>query len=170
VGASRVSGGVIDRRYYELCVLSELRDRLHAGDVWVVGSRRYRSFEERLISSETLRELDQSGLPPIALDADFERFIAARRALLDEQLTAIDIKAREGLLPDVTLDKGVLKITPIEKSTPPEAEALAERLYAMLPHIRITDLLVVLLLGVRRPFQRNQAVAVAAKLRNCRLE
>jgi cyclopropane fatty-acyl-phospholipid synthase-like methyltransferase len=46
VGASRVSGGVIDRRYYELCVLSELRDRLRAGDVWVVGSRRYRSFDE----------------------------------------------------------------------------------------------------------------------------
>ena len=32
-------------------------------------------------------------------------------------------------------------ITPIEKSTPPEAEALAARLYAMLPRIRITDLL-----------------------------
>jgi hypothetical protein len=31
-------------------------------------------------------------------------------------------------------------------------------------------IVVVLLLGVRRPFQRNQAVAVAAKLRNCRLE
>src|SRR3974390_693544 len=39
------------------------------------------------------------------------------------------------------LDKGALKITPIEKSTPPEAEALAARLYAMLPRIRITDLL-----------------------------
>jgi TnpA family transposase len=35
----------------------------------------------------------------------------------------------------------VLKITPIEKSTPPEAEALAVRLYAMLPRVRITDLL-----------------------------
>src|SRR5262245_23005515 len=46
-------GGAIDRRYYELCVLSELRNRLRAGDVWVVGSRRYRSFEERLISRET---------------------------------------------------------------------------------------------------------------------
>ena len=44
-------------------------------------------------------------------------------------------------MPDVTLANGVLKITPIEKSTPPEAEALAERLYAMLPRIRITDLL-----------------------------
>lgn len=41
-------GSVLDRRYYELCVLSELRGRLRAGDVWVVGSRRYRSFEEGL--------------------------------------------------------------------------------------------------------------------------
>jgi len=48
-------GGTLDRRYYELCVLSELRDRSRAGDVWVAGSRQYRSFEERLISAETLR-------------------------------------------------------------------------------------------------------------------
>jgi len=41
----------------------------------------------------------------------------------------------------VTIEKGVLKISPIEKSTPPEAEALAVRLYAMLPRIRVTDLL-----------------------------
>ena len=54
-------GGVIDRRYYELCVLSELRDRLRAGDVWVAGSRQYRSFEERLISKETFRDLRQAG-------------------------------------------------------------------------------------------------------------
>jgi len=26
-------GGVLDRRAYELCVLSELRDRLRAGDI-----------------------------------------------------------------------------------------------------------------------------------------
>ena len=136
-----LSGDGIDRRYYELCVLSELRDRLRAGDVWVVGSRRYRSFEERLISRETLRELEQGGTLPIAVDPDFDRFIAARRALLDERLTAIDVKAKGNLLPDVTLDKGALKITPIEKSTPPEAEVLAERLYAMLPRVRVTDLL-----------------------------
>jgi len=133
--------GGIDRRYYELCVLSELRDRLRAGDVWVVGSRRYRAFEERLISRETLKELEQGGTLPIAVDADFERFISARRARLNERLAAIDVKAKGGLLPDVMLEKGVLKITPIEKSTPPEAEALAARLYAMLPRIRITDLL-----------------------------
>ena len=51
----------------------------------------------------------------------------------------VELKAKGGLLPDVTLDRGVLKITPIEKSTPPEAEALAARLYAMLPRIRVTE-------------------------------
>ncbi len=134
-------GGEIDRRYYEFCVLSELCGRLRAGDVWVVGSRRYRSFEEHLISREAQQELLQNGTLPVAVDPDFERFIAGRRVLLDARLAAVDTKAKGGLLPDVSLEKGVLKIAPIEKSTPPEAEALAARLYAMLPRIRITDLL-----------------------------
>jgi TnpA family transposase len=136
-----LSGGSIDRRYYELCVLSELRDRLRAGDVWVAGSRRYRSFEERLISHETLQALVQSETLPVAVDADFDRFIAGRRTVLDQRLAAVDAQAKGGMLPDVTLEKGVLKIAPIDKSTPPEAEALAARLYAMLPRIRVTDLL-----------------------------
>jgi TnpA family transposase len=134
-------GGIIDRRYYELCVLSELRDRLRAGDVWVTGSRQYRSFEERLISRETFRDLQKVGALPVAVETDFERFIAGRRDLLNDRLAAINARAKDGLLPDVAIDKGMLKISPIEKSTPPEAEALAARLYAMLPRVRITDLL-----------------------------
>jgi hypothetical protein len=64
-------------------------------------SRRYRAFEERLISRETLKELERDGTLPIAVDADFERFIAARRVLLSERLAATDVKAKGGLLPDV---------------------------------------------------------------------
>jgi hypothetical protein len=61
--------------------------------------------------------------------------------LLDKRLTHVNSRAKDGLLPGVTIEKGALKITPIEKSTPPEAETLAARLYAMLPRIRVTDLL-----------------------------
>jgi hypothetical protein len=75
------------------------------------------------------------------VEADFEKFIESRRALLDKRLTDVNSRAKDGLLQSVTIEKGVLKITPIEKSTPPEAEALAARLYAMLPRIRVTDLL-----------------------------
>jgi TnpA family transposase len=134
-------GSGINRRYYELCVLAELRDRLRAGDVWVSGSRQYRAFEDRLISRETLQAMQTDAGIPVAVEADFETFIAQRRTQLNERLAKIDASARGGLLPDVTLDKGVLKITPLEKSSPPEAEALAAKLYAMLPRIRITDLL-----------------------------
>ncbi len=134
-------GGEINRRHYELCALSELRDRLRAGDVWVAGSRQYRSFEERLISKEILQELQQTGTLPVAVEMDFDEFIENRRAILDKRLAMIDARANDGLLPDVTIEKGVLKIAAIEKSTPPEVEALAVRLYAMLPRVRVTDLL-----------------------------
>ena len=45
-------GDEIDRCYYELCALSELRNGLRSGDVWVVGSRRYGDFESYLIPKE----------------------------------------------------------------------------------------------------------------------
>ena len=134
-------GGAIDRRHYELCVLSELRGRIQAGDVWVAGSRQYRSYEERLILPHAMRAHHQAGTLPVAVEADFDTFIAARQALLDKRLAEVNARAKDGLLPGVTITRGVLKVAPVEKSTPPAAEALAARLYAMLPRIRITDLL-----------------------------
>jgi hypothetical protein len=39
----------IDRRYYELCALSELKNALRSGDVWVQGSRQFKDFDEYLV-------------------------------------------------------------------------------------------------------------------------
>jgi hypothetical protein len=39
----------IDRRFYELCVMAELKDSLRSGDVSVAGSRQFRDFEDYLI-------------------------------------------------------------------------------------------------------------------------
>ena len=80
-------------------MLSELR----AGDVQVAGSRRYRFFEERLVSREALRAMQEDGTLPVAVEADFDHFIAARRDLLAARLAAVDRKARGGLLLQVTL-------------------------------------------------------------------
>jgi hypothetical protein len=35
----------IDRRYYELCALSELKNALRSGDIWVQGSRQFKDFD-----------------------------------------------------------------------------------------------------------------------------
>lgn len=57
--------GTIDRRFHELWTLSELRDRLRAGDVWVRGSRQYRDFETYLI--------------PVALEVNMDKMFELRR-------------------------------------------------------------------------------------------
>lgn len=44
--------GGIDRCYYELCVLTELRNALRSGDVWVEGSRRYTDLEGYLLPKD----------------------------------------------------------------------------------------------------------------------
>jgi hypothetical protein len=45
----------LDRRYYELCVLSELKNALRAGDIWVKGSRQFKDFDEHLLPGEVQR-------------------------------------------------------------------------------------------------------------------
>ncbi len=47
----------IDRRYYELCALSELKNALRSGDVWVQGSRQFKDFDEYLVPAEKFATL-----------------------------------------------------------------------------------------------------------------
>lgn len=50
----------IDRRYYELCALSELKNSLRSGDIWVQGSRQFKDFEDYLVPPEKFTSLKQS--------------------------------------------------------------------------------------------------------------
>lgn len=105
------------------------------------GSRRYRSFEDHLMSPEAIDHLRAQGPLPLAIDTDVDQFLAQRRTLLDRRLAEIDAKAGDDALVDATIVKNVLKFSAITKAGPPEAEALNERLYGMIPRVRITDLL-----------------------------
>jgi len=130
----------VDRRFYELCALAELRDRLRAGDIWVTGSRQYRDFETYLIPAATFKAMQKEPLP-LDIDTDLPSYLAERRQRLEDTLTTVASKAREQTLPDVTLADGKLRITPLRKNTPESAEAFAEKAYALMPHVKITELL-----------------------------
>ena len=47
----------IDRRYYELCALAELKNALRSGDIWVEGSRQFKNFNEYLLPSQRFAKL-----------------------------------------------------------------------------------------------------------------
>ena len=132
----------LDRRFYELCVLSELKNSLRSGDIWVAGSRQFKDFEEYLLPAPrfaTQRDRQELGL---AVETDCDRFLEARLALLEREMVTVERLAAANELPDaVVTSTGRLKITPLDNAVPDEAEVLMQQTYSMLPHLKITDLL-----------------------------
>jgi TnpA family transposase len=129
------------RRVWEAATLLALRDRLRAGDIWVEGSRQWRAVEDQLIAPALFAAMREAGPLPVAVPATAEAYLAERRALLDRRLAEIATKAAADRLEDVRIAQGAMRISPLKAATPEEAEALAERLYGMVPAVRVTDLL-----------------------------
>jgi TnpA family transposase len=131
----------IDRRYYELCVLSELKNALRSGDVWVQGSRQFKDFEEYLVPAGMFTELKASGALPLAAATDCDQYLHDRLSLLEQQLAAVDRLAVSNDLPDAIITASGLKITPLDAAVPDEAQTLIELTAAQLPRVKITDML-----------------------------
>ena len=130
-----------ERRTWEAATLLALRDRLRAGDIWVEGSRQWRAVEDQLIPPALFAAMREAGPLPVAAPATAEEYLAERRALLERRLAEVAAKAAADRLEDVRIKGDELKITPLKAVTPEEAETLANRLYRMMPNLRITSLL-----------------------------
>ncbi len=132
----------LDRRFYELCVLSELKNSLRSGDIWVQGSRQFKDFEEYLLPAPRFtvqREQKELGL---AVDTHCDRYLEARLAVLERELATVERLAAHNELPDASItSSGGLKITPLDNAVPDEAEALMQQACGLLPNLKITELL-----------------------------
>jgi len=131
----------VDRHFYELAVLTELKNGLRAGDVWVPGSRQFKDFEEYLLGRERFAELRDTQALPVAIEVDSERYLQRRLALLKEKLHQVDRLAGLGELPNAEITGELLKVSPLKKSVPEEAEQLEDEAFALMPHLKITELL-----------------------------
>jgi TnpA family transposase len=140
---SRVKAGPdgLDPRAYEVAVIVHLRDRLRAGDIWVEGSRAYRQFEDYLLPPATFAVLRDEGRLGLALPDTAVAWIEARGAVLRDKLAAVLTAAASGKLVDASIDEAGLKVAPIRREQRERAKTLSRRLYALMPRIRITDLL-----------------------------
>ena len=154
----------LDRRFYELCVLSELKNSLRSGDVWIQGSRQFKDFEEYLLPAPSFmvqREEKELGL---AVETNCECFLEARLAALERDLAIVEKLSAANELPDATFtSSGRLKITPLDNAVPDEAEALMQQAYSMLPHLKITELLLEVdsWTGFRRHFKHLKSGEMA---------
>ena len=102
----------LDRRFYELCVLSELKNSLRSGDVWVRGSRQFKDFEEYLLPPSRFSAQREQQALGLAVETDCERFLEARLAVLERELQTVERLAAQDQLPDASISGTGLKLTP----------------------------------------------------------
>jgi TnpA family transposase len=129
--------GIINRHYYEMAALTELKNHIRSGDVSVVGSRLHKDFEDYLVPKDewTTTNLKETRL---AVRSSAEEYLEERRKALAERFTWIsnNLDSLEG----VNIEKAKLRVDRLEKNTPEDARTFSLSLYNMLPRIKLTDL------------------------------
>jgi TnpA family transposase len=131
----------IDRRFYELCTLAELKNALRSGDIWVQGSRQFKNFNDYLVPAAEFDSLRNDGNLPLPIDSNGEKYLHERINKLKQRLETVNHLAECDQLPDAEITKSGLKITPLVNSVPEESDALMQKAYGLLPHVKITELL-----------------------------
>jgi Tn3 transposase DDE domain-containing protein len=120
--------------------MSELKNALRSGDVSVIGSRQFKDFDDYLMSRATFEQHHRESRLGLAVETSATAYLEERLARLREtpDETARLAAARE--LPDVELNDKGLKITPLDDAMPAAADALTQRVYDLMPRVKITDL------------------------------
>jgi len=132
-----VQDGKPQRRVYETAVVSTLRERLRAGDVWVDGSREYRRFDSYLQP----RDKAEIIMRDAGFETDPDAWLSDRRATMAKRFDQVERALKRNALSGVRIERGRLKITPHDAVTPPAAVRLERAIDAVMPRIRITELL-----------------------------
>ncbi len=147
--------------------MAELKNALRSGDVSVVGSRQFRDFEDYLMPRPEFEQRLTKNCLRVAVPTSAAVYLEERLSLLREALDQTDALAREGQLPDAELSSTGLKISPLENSVPKDADALRDTLYGMLPHVKVTDLLMEVdrWTGLHPPFRPSQNKRAGRKIR-----
>lgn len=129
--------GKVDRRLYETAVFAHLRNKWRSGDVWVERSGEYRRFDSYLLPAAEAAPI----VTDLDLPASADAWLSERGRELDWRLQRFAGRLTRGQVEGVSMKNGRLSIAPVRSVTPPDAAALAERIDALMPRVRVTDLL-----------------------------
>jgi TnpA family transposase len=77
----------------------------------------------------------------LAVASDCDQYLHGRLLLLEHQLTTVNRMAAANDLPDAIISESGLKVTPLDAAVPGTAQALIDEAAMLLPHVKITDLL-----------------------------
>ena len=130
--------GNINRHYYELAALTELRNYIRSGDIFVLGSRQHKAFDDYLVPYDVWNKVTNIQ-DYLAVPLQVEDYLTERITSLNQRLDWLSKNSKN--LEGVDISQGKLYVERLDKGTPEEAKALSIRLHSMLPRVKLTDLL-----------------------------
>ncbi|WP_105492038.1 Tn3 family transposase, partial [Escherichia coli] len=136
-----IHGENTDLQAWEVAVFVHLRERLKTGDIWVDGSRAWRSFEDYLLPHHVFGQMRAESRLGLAIPDNFAEWRAERTTTLNAKLKALAKAASENAIPDAELSSRGLSVSPIREEESDKIKALSRKLYMLVPRIRITSLL-----------------------------
>lgn len=81
---------LINRKYFELAVFSQLKWELKALDVWIEGSLEFADYRKQLLSDEAYSQMLPNYQQQVGLATDPKIFVAEARAWLDNEAKLLD--------------------------------------------------------------------------------
>lgn len=129
--------GNINRQYYEMAVLTELRNLVRSGNVSIKGSRQHQDFDNYLVTKEVWgqnKHLNRLTAPP-----SVDEYLTEKMGALHKRLEWIQANITE--LDGVNFEDGRLHIHRLEKNAPETAREYSLSLYQLIPRVKLTDLL-----------------------------
>lgn len=148
------NSGQIARRYYELCVLWELRSAIRAGNVWLERSRRYANPESYLIPKQQWSTLRPEVCQLLQVPEAGSLRLQQRASLLEEQLSRLNQNLKGNKL--LRIEAGELVVSPLVALDLPESSKTLQKLIKEgLPRVELTDLFIEVdgLTGFSRHFE-----------------
>ena len=124
-----------------MCALSDLRDALRSGSVWLEGSRQYASLESYLIPKDRWEQLRQTYCEMVGIPADGKVQLEVKQAALEKSLARLDKRLPKNEF--VRIENGELVLTPLDKEEEEirKEHPLAKKIGALLPPIQLGQLL-----------------------------
>jgi len=129
--------GNINRQYYEMAVLTELRNLVRSGNVSIKGSRQHQDFDNYLVTKDTWEQ--NKHFNELSSPSTVDEYLIVKTDALHTRLEWIKANIRE--LDGVNFKDGRLHVNRLEKNVPETARDYSLSLYQLIPRVKLTDLL-----------------------------
>ncbi|WP_458068476.1 Tn3 family transposase [Rhodanobacter sp. BL-MT-08] len=134
-------GGWMQRRYFELAVLFQIKDELKSGDLFVPGGERYDDYREELVDEATFQEELASYGEVSGISTDPVGFVNVLRDQLRTKCKEVDARFPDNVHADIVDGRLILK--KLQRTELSKAIALVDHLITeRLPETSIVDVLV----------------------------